>query len=241
MSGKKRRDTIKTTSFSDHQGRTLLSWIVRPGRMHDQTCVRSGGVAEQFRQHPGVKAEVTTPTGPCERVPRSGLCPAEEVRLRRLRCLRRREAGLARGETAAVLGSDPHRAHQRRAEEMAPAPTVHRTPRHLHRNPCSDCRPRLRPFRKATDPATQQHRPGACPYGGLLNHPSAESPGQPALNSIAPKVVSRPQRPETALNGRIRAPVHRCRRDRLRSRCGTWRVSQALSRPRAAPAATSLE
>ncbi|MEK8143532.1 transposase family protein [Streptomyces sp. M10(2022)] len=58
VSGKKKQNTIKTTSFSDHQGRTLLSGIVRPGRMHDQTCVRSEGIAEQFRQHPGVKAEV---------------------------------------------------------------------------------------------------------------------------------------------------------------------------------------
>ncbi|MEW1659064.1 transposase family protein [Streptomyces sp. NPDC093707] len=58
MSGKKKQNTIKTTSFSDHQGRTLLSGIVRPGRMHDQTCVRSEGIAEQFRLHPDVTAEV---------------------------------------------------------------------------------------------------------------------------------------------------------------------------------------
>ncbi|MEV8529895.1 transposase family protein [Streptomyces sp. NPDC052000] len=57
ISGKKKQNTIKTTSFSDHQGRILLSGIVRPGRMHDQTCVRSEGIAGQFRQHPGVKAE----------------------------------------------------------------------------------------------------------------------------------------------------------------------------------------
>ncbi|MFC9950704.1 transposase family protein [Streptomyces prasinus] len=29
----------------------------RPGRMHDQTALRTEGIAEQFHQHPGVRAE----------------------------------------------------------------------------------------------------------------------------------------------------------------------------------------
>ncbi len=58
VSGKKKQNTIKTTTFSDAQGRTLFSGVVRPGRMHDQTAVRTEGIAEQFRQHPTVKAEV---------------------------------------------------------------------------------------------------------------------------------------------------------------------------------------
>ncbi|MET8179496.1 transposase family protein [Streptomyces sp. NPDC005336] len=58
VSGKRRQNTIKTTTFSDHQGRLLLSGLVRPGRMHDQTAVRTEGIAEQFRTHPGVKAKV---------------------------------------------------------------------------------------------------------------------------------------------------------------------------------------
>ncbi|WP_405690460.1 transposase family protein [Streptomyces sp. NBC_00057] len=58
VSGKRRQNTIKTTTFSDGQGRMLLSGVVRPGRMHDQTAVRSEGIAEQFRHRPGVKAEV---------------------------------------------------------------------------------------------------------------------------------------------------------------------------------------
>ncbi|WP_405810076.1 transposase [Streptomyces sp. NBC_01520] len=58
ISGKKKQNTIKTTTFSDHQGRTLFSGVVRPGRMHDQTAVRSEGIAEQFRLHPDVRAEV---------------------------------------------------------------------------------------------------------------------------------------------------------------------------------------
>jgi hypothetical protein len=57
VSGKK-QNTIKTTTFSDGQGRTLFSGVVRPGRMHDQTAVRTEGIAEQFHQHPMVEAEV---------------------------------------------------------------------------------------------------------------------------------------------------------------------------------------
>jgi hypothetical protein len=40
VSGKKRQNTIKTTTFSDHQGRTLFSGVARPGRMHDQSATR---------------------------------------------------------------------------------------------------------------------------------------------------------------------------------------------------------
>ncbi|MFE5140355.1 transposase family protein [Streptomyces fagopyri] len=58
VSGKRRQNTIKTTTISDHQGRTLWSGATRPGRMHDQTAVRTEGIAEQFRQYPAVKAEV---------------------------------------------------------------------------------------------------------------------------------------------------------------------------------------
>ncbi|MEI7031679.1 transposase family protein [Streptomyces pratensis] len=50
-SGKRKQNTIKTTTFSDAQGRTLFSGADRPGRMHDQTAVRTEGIAEQFRQH----------------------------------------------------------------------------------------------------------------------------------------------------------------------------------------------
>ncbi|MFF3916290.1 transposase family protein [Streptomyces sp. NPDC001852] len=58
ISGKKKQNTIKTTTFSDPQGRTLFSGVVRPGRMHDQTAVRTEGIAEQFHRNPKVKAEV---------------------------------------------------------------------------------------------------------------------------------------------------------------------------------------
>lgn len=58
ISGKRRQNTIKTTTISDHQGRTLWSGAERPGRMHDQTALRTEGIAEQLRQRPTVKAEV---------------------------------------------------------------------------------------------------------------------------------------------------------------------------------------
>jgi len=40
VSGKKKQNTIKTTTFSDAQGRTLFSGVVRPGRMHGQSATR---------------------------------------------------------------------------------------------------------------------------------------------------------------------------------------------------------
>ncbi|MGI5405078.1 transposase family protein [Streptomyces sp. CA-135486] len=57
-SGKKKQNTMKTTTISDGQGRTLWSVADRPGRMHDQTAMRTEGIAEQFRLHPDVRAEV---------------------------------------------------------------------------------------------------------------------------------------------------------------------------------------
>ncbi|MYR76387.1 IS5/IS1182 family transposase [Streptomyces sp. SID4925] len=58
VSGKQKQNTIKTTTVSDGQGRPLWSGADRPGRMHDQTAVRTEGIAEQFRLYPEVKAEV---------------------------------------------------------------------------------------------------------------------------------------------------------------------------------------
>ncbi|MET9409119.1 hypothetical protein ABZX90_25650 [Streptomyces sp. NPDC002935] len=49
---------MKTTTFSDRQGRMLLSGVVRPGRMHDQTALRTEGFAEQLRLNPSVMSQV---------------------------------------------------------------------------------------------------------------------------------------------------------------------------------------
>lgn len=58
VSGKRKQNTIKTTTFSDAQGRMLVSGVVRPGRMHDQTAVRSEGIAGQLRLYSSVKTKV---------------------------------------------------------------------------------------------------------------------------------------------------------------------------------------
>ncbi|MFC9927843.1 transposase family protein [Streptomyces sp. NPDC127190] len=58
MSGKRKQNTITTTTLSDGQGRTLFCGVVRPGRMHDRTAVCTEGIAEQLRCHPGGKVHV---------------------------------------------------------------------------------------------------------------------------------------------------------------------------------------
>ncbi|MFD3476698.1 transposase family protein [Streptomyces sp. NPDC058695] len=57
LSGKKKQNTVKTTTISDGQGRTLWSGADRPGRTHDQTAMRTVGIAEQFPLHPRAMAE----------------------------------------------------------------------------------------------------------------------------------------------------------------------------------------
>jgi DDE superfamily endonuclease/Helix-turn-helix of DDE superfamily endonuclease len=58
VSGKKKQNTKKATVITDPQGRTLWAGAFRPGRMHDQTAVRTEGIADSFTQFPQVKAKV---------------------------------------------------------------------------------------------------------------------------------------------------------------------------------------
>ena len=58
VSGKKKQNTEKATVVTDGDGRTLWAGAFRPGRMHDQTAVRTEGIAGLFRQFPQVKAKV---------------------------------------------------------------------------------------------------------------------------------------------------------------------------------------
>ncbi len=58
VSGKRKQNTIKTTTISDGRGRTLWAGAVRPGRMHDQTAVKTDGIADLLAQHPDVRAKV---------------------------------------------------------------------------------------------------------------------------------------------------------------------------------------
>ena len=58
VSGKKKMNTKKAAVVTDEQGRTLWAGAFRPGRMHDQTAVRTEGIADLFEQFPQVKAKV---------------------------------------------------------------------------------------------------------------------------------------------------------------------------------------
>lgn len=58
VSGKKKQNTIKFTKISDERGRTLWDGAFRPGRMHDQTAVKTGGIDDLLEQFPGVHAQM---------------------------------------------------------------------------------------------------------------------------------------------------------------------------------------
>ncbi len=56
--GKKKQHTLKFTKVSDGRGRTLWDGVFRPGRMHDQTALQTGGIDDLPDQHPDVQAEM---------------------------------------------------------------------------------------------------------------------------------------------------------------------------------------
>jgi hypothetical protein len=58
VSGKKKQNTIKFTKISDERGRTLADVTFRPGRMHDQTALRTDGIDHLLEQFPAVQAEM---------------------------------------------------------------------------------------------------------------------------------------------------------------------------------------
>ena len=55
VSGKKKMNTKKATVFTDEAGRTLFAGAFRPGRMHDQTAVKTEGIADLLTRFPQVK------------------------------------------------------------------------------------------------------------------------------------------------------------------------------------------
>ncbi|MCW2938276.1 MAG: hypothetical protein JWN00_1261 [Actinomycetia bacterium] len=57
VSGKKKMNTIKFTKICDERGRTLWDGAVRPGRMHDQTALRTEGIDDLLGQFPDVAGE----------------------------------------------------------------------------------------------------------------------------------------------------------------------------------------
>ncbi|MFD5029168.1 transposase family protein [Streptomyces sp. NPDC058405] len=58
VSGKMRQNTKKATVVTDERGRTLWAGAFRPGRMHDQTVVKTEGICDLFERYPEVKAQV---------------------------------------------------------------------------------------------------------------------------------------------------------------------------------------
>jgi hypothetical protein len=58
VSGKKKQNTKKAAVITDEKGRPLWAGAFRPGRMHDQTAVRTEGIADLFTRYPQVKAKV---------------------------------------------------------------------------------------------------------------------------------------------------------------------------------------
>ena len=56
--GTMKQNTKKTAVISDDKGRTLWTGAVRPGRMHDQTALKTEGIGDPFEQYPQVKAKV---------------------------------------------------------------------------------------------------------------------------------------------------------------------------------------
>ena len=57
VSGKKKQNTVKATVATDAKGRTLWAGAFRPGRMHDQTALRTEGIADLHEQFPQVKTK----------------------------------------------------------------------------------------------------------------------------------------------------------------------------------------
>jgi hypothetical protein len=63
VSGKMRQNTKKATVITDERGRTLFAGAIRPGRMHDQTAVKSEGIEDLFEQYPQVKVKAKVDAG----------------------------------------------------------------------------------------------------------------------------------------------------------------------------------
>jgi hypothetical protein len=55
VSGKKKQNTIKATLASDDRGRPIWAGAVRPGRMHDQTAVKTEGIDALTQAYSTVK------------------------------------------------------------------------------------------------------------------------------------------------------------------------------------------
>ncbi|MFJ6687039.1 transposase family protein [Streptomyces werraensis] len=153
VSGKMKQNTKKATVISDDMGRTLWTGAFRPGRMHDQTALKTEGICSLFEQYPQVKAKVDAGyRGLAKQFPDQVAAPP----LKPKRDAPPEEAAaLGEGAQEAVLRANLCRARQRRAQAVATPPALHRAPRVLRRDPPGDRRTGLRP----RSPAVITHRP----------------------------------------------------------------------------------
>src|SRR5690349_223010 len=149
VSGKKKQNTKKATVITDGEGRTLWAGAFRPGRMHDQTAVRTEGIADLFTQFPRPRPRSMPGT--------AGWPTSSPIRSRPRRSSRRRTPPgrnrSPRGRTPqAVIGTDLRRARQRGAQAMANPPALPRTTRRLRGDLPGRRRPGLRPRRRTVTP-----------------------------------------------------------------------------------------
>ena len=160
ISGKKKMNTKKAAVVTDEKGRTLWAGAFRPGRMHDQTAVRTEGIADLLRQYPEVKAKVDAGyRGLAKEFP-------DQVQAPPLKPKKGAAAGgnrsLGRRTSPAVIRTDLRGARQRRAQTVAQPPALPRTTRQLRRDLHGHGQPGLRPRRRkviTNQPARQASTP----------------------------------------------------------------------------------
>jgi len=63
ISGKRKQNTRKATVITGPGGHTLWTGAFRPGRMHDQTALKTEGISDLLQRFPQVKALVDAATG----------------------------------------------------------------------------------------------------------------------------------------------------------------------------------
>nr|WP_328727403.1 transposase family protein [Streptomyces sp. NBC_00259] len=189
---------MKTTTVSDGQGRLLWSGADRPGRMHDQTALRTEGIAEQFQLRPEVGAEVdegyrglanefpdqasAPPRKPKDDAPLGDQYAWREMRRRQSSdriCAEHTHAELRQWRPSSVTPADV----RTMSRLIARSPHWSRTAPPVGQPAASRAPNWFSPDRRPTD------------------QPPAEPPGQHASTSIADWVVSR-------LRAHPQAPAH---------------------------------
>jgi hypothetical protein len=186
VSGRKKHNTATTTTICDGQGRVLWSGAGRPGRQHDQTAMRTEGIAEQPRLHPQVSRGRRGLPGLGQRVPR----PGQRPRLGSPRTTSRsvtNAPGVRHADGSPPSGSawsTPSASRRSGGRSSGTSAAASTTSRFMPPSPAWS--PMVLPAgRPAAEPA-----PNWCPDRPPADHPPADPPGQHAPTSIAYQVVT---------------------------------------------------